>query len=183
MHRHLYRQPAVEQHISFGCDKLYTVMGNKCFNCIQCICSGIDIRPSQDHQILCLQMVRINLAGALVVWRCAIFRPPFAILDFWLKLKLPINFLGLVVQTTYWGRKLSQQFQWFKSHCKCLVLWAKASAWLKISISKWLCTLSVSIKHHICSSINRTTHGVWPGATPCNFQSFKWLGPNNYHKQ
>ena len=27
-------------------------LSNKCFNCIQCICCGIDVRPSQDHRVL-----------------------------------------------------------------------------------------------------------------------------------
>ena len=31
------------------------------FNCIQCICCVIDVRPSQDHRILRMQTVQINL--------------------------------------------------------------------------------------------------------------------------
>ena len=48
---------------SFGSDKLYICLSNKCFNCIQCICCVTDVRPSQDHRILRVQMVRINLAN------------------------------------------------------------------------------------------------------------------------
>ena len=59
-----HNQPVVEQHISFGSDKLYIVNANKCFNCIKRICCGIGIRPSQDHWILRVQMVQINLARA-----------------------------------------------------------------------------------------------------------------------
>ena len=51
---------------SFGSDKLYIVLSNKCFKCIQCICCGIDIRPSQDHRILRVQTVRINLASIYI---------------------------------------------------------------------------------------------------------------------
>ena len=29
----------------------------------QDICCGIDVRPSQDHRILCMQTVQINLAS------------------------------------------------------------------------------------------------------------------------
>ena len=46
----------------FGSDKLYMCLSNKCFNCSQCICCGIDVRPSQDHRILRVQTVQINLA-------------------------------------------------------------------------------------------------------------------------
>ena len=53
---------------SFGSDKLYIVLSNKCFKCIQCICCGIDIRPSQDHRILRVQTVRINLASIYIWW-------------------------------------------------------------------------------------------------------------------
>ena len=47
---------------SFGSDKLYICLSNKCFNCIQHICCVTDVRPSQDHRILRVQTVRINLA-------------------------------------------------------------------------------------------------------------------------
>ena len=51
---------------SFGSNKLYICLSNKCFNCIQRICCLIDIRPSQDHRILCVQTVQINLA---ITWK------------------------------------------------------------------------------------------------------------------
>ena len=46
---------------SFGSDKLYICLSNKCFNCIQCICCVTDVRPSQDHRMLRVQTVQINL--------------------------------------------------------------------------------------------------------------------------
>ena len=36
-----------------------------CHHTIQCIRCGIDVRPSQDHRILRMQKVQINLAGTL----------------------------------------------------------------------------------------------------------------------
>ena len=51
---------------SFGSDKLYIGLSNKCFNYIQCICCVTDVRPSQDHRILRMQTVRINLAYCVV---------------------------------------------------------------------------------------------------------------------
>ena len=47
---------------SFGSNKLYICLSNKCFNCIQHICCVMDVRPSQDHRILRMQRVWINLA-------------------------------------------------------------------------------------------------------------------------
>ena len=51
---------------SFSSDKLYICLSNKCFNCIQCNCCVTDVRPSQDHRILHVQTVRINLAKELL---------------------------------------------------------------------------------------------------------------------
>ena len=44
--------------------KPYTI--NEC-NSIQSICYGIDVTPSQDHQILCVQMVQTDLAVSRVL--------------------------------------------------------------------------------------------------------------------
>ena len=50
----------------FGSGKLYICLSNKCFNHIQRICSVTDVRPSQDHRILRVQTVQINLAHVFI---------------------------------------------------------------------------------------------------------------------
>ena len=47
---------------SFGSDKLYICLSNKCFNCIKRICCVTDIRPSQAYRILRICNRQINLA-------------------------------------------------------------------------------------------------------------------------
>ena len=47
---------------SFGSGKLYTCLSNKCFKVYPVYSLCTDVRPSQDHRILHMQMVRINLA-------------------------------------------------------------------------------------------------------------------------
>ena len=49
---------------SFGSGKLYICLSNKCFKVHPVYSLCIDVRPSQDHRILRMQMVRINLALA-----------------------------------------------------------------------------------------------------------------------
>ena len=46
----------------FGRDKLYICLNNKCFKLHPVYSLCTDIRPSQDHRILRMQPVRINLA-------------------------------------------------------------------------------------------------------------------------
>ena len=50
---------------SFGSNKLYICLSNKCFKVYSVYSLCTDVRPSQDHQILRVQMVRINLAMKL----------------------------------------------------------------------------------------------------------------------
>ena len=47
---------------SFGSDKLYIRLSNKCFKVYPVYSLCTDVRPSQDHRILRMQTVRINLA-------------------------------------------------------------------------------------------------------------------------
>ena len=49
----------------FGSNKLYICLSNKCFKVYPVYSLCTDLRPSQDHRILCMQMVRINLANTL----------------------------------------------------------------------------------------------------------------------
>ena len=63
------RVPRLEQVAHrFGSDKLYICLSNKCFKVypVYLLCTGV--RPSQDHWILRMQTVRINLAP-LWGWR------------------------------------------------------------------------------------------------------------------
>ena len=53
---------------SFGSDKLYICLSNKCFKVYPVYSLCTDVRPSQDHRILRMQTVRINLAQATVTW-------------------------------------------------------------------------------------------------------------------
>ena len=46
----------------FGSGKLYICLNNKCFELHPVYSLCTDVRPSQDHWILCMQSVRINLA-------------------------------------------------------------------------------------------------------------------------
>ena len=46
----------------FGSDKLYICLSNKCFKVYPVYSLCIDVRPSQDHRILCMQKVWISLA-------------------------------------------------------------------------------------------------------------------------
>ena len=46
----------------FGSDKLYICLSNKCFKVYPVYSLCTDVRPSQDHRILRMQIVRINLA-------------------------------------------------------------------------------------------------------------------------
>ena len=57
--------PLVVAHKS-GSGKLYICLSNKRFMVYPVYSLCTDVRPSQDHQILCMQMVRINLAAALL---------------------------------------------------------------------------------------------------------------------
>ena len=52
------------EHIAhrFGSDKLYICLSNKCFKVYPVYSLCTDVRPSQDHRILRMQTVRINLA-------------------------------------------------------------------------------------------------------------------------
>ena len=47
----------------FGSDKLYICLSNKCFKVYPVYLLCTDIRPSQDHRILRMQTVQINLAN------------------------------------------------------------------------------------------------------------------------
>ena len=47
---------------SFGSDKLYICLSNKCFKVYPVYSLCTDVRPSQDHRTLRMQTVRINLA-------------------------------------------------------------------------------------------------------------------------
>ena len=49
---------------SFGSNKLYICLSNKCFKVYPVYSLCTDVRPSQDHRILRVQTVRINLAAA-----------------------------------------------------------------------------------------------------------------------
>ena len=51
---------------SFGSDKLYICLSNKCFKVYPVYLLCTDVRPSQDHQILRMQTVRINFAVSLL---------------------------------------------------------------------------------------------------------------------
>ena len=46
----------------FGNNKLYISLNNKCFKVYPVYSLCTDVRPSQDHRILCMQTVRRNLA-------------------------------------------------------------------------------------------------------------------------
>ena len=52
------------EHVAhrFGSDKLYICLSNKCFKVYPVYSLCTDVRPSQDHRILRMQTVRINLA-------------------------------------------------------------------------------------------------------------------------
>ena len=52
----------------FGSDKLYISLSNKCFKVYPVYSLCTDVRPSQDHRILRMQMVRINLAKLAQFW-------------------------------------------------------------------------------------------------------------------
>ena len=47
---------------SFGSDKVNICLSNKCFNAYPVYSLCTDVRSSQDHRILRMQTVRINLA-------------------------------------------------------------------------------------------------------------------------
>ena len=47
----------------FGSGKLYICLSNKCFKVYPVYSLCTDVRPSQDHRILRMQTVQINLAG------------------------------------------------------------------------------------------------------------------------
>ena len=47
----------------FSSDKLYICLSNKCFKVYPVYSLCTDVRPSQDHRILRMQTVRIDLAN------------------------------------------------------------------------------------------------------------------------
>ena len=47
----------------FGSDKLYICLSNKCFKVYPVYSLCTDVRPSQDHRIIHMQLVQINLAA------------------------------------------------------------------------------------------------------------------------